>query len=693
MGMMGKMRSLAPWFIITVGGLFVLFMVLSDSNLASFVGQQRNIVGSINGYDVSYQEFAQTVERARNIQQQQGREIDESQMAIFRDQVWDAIVSQKLLEDKIDEFGITVTDEEIRDVLLGPNPPADLRQSFIDSTGAFNREMYENALFDPRNKEILIQLEDRIRQEQMQAKLQDLLFASITVSEDELQRKFIEQNIKMDAEYAFVNSANITDSTVEATDSEIKAYYNEHKDEYKTEEKRKVRYVLFPKQPSAADTAGILEDLTAILTDLQRDTSSFKTYAEIYSEEPYSLDSVALNLIPDGAKELVANAKVGEIVGPALTSEGCIVYKVNGKERAKEPLVKASHILIKGDTQEAKGKANEIYNELINGADFAETAKLKSEDTGSAVHGGDVGWFGKGQMVKEFTDACYSGRIGAVQRPVKTRYGYHIIKVTDKNDRKYIVEKIVKKIVPSGTTLDNLYNQASDFAYLAENNNFDSEAELLKYEVRESYSFNEESKTVPGLGQNTAMIKFAFENSVGATSEVFNLPTGYVVATVSEVEPAGYKDLESVSAQIKNKIIGEKKIEMAKEKAMEIYNAIASSNDLNKAKEVYSKAKVDVAKEFSATGRIPGVGQEYAFADYALTGELNKISQPVVGTRGCYLIKVLNRTKFDSTSYTIQKYTLRSNIERQKKSRIYTEWIAKVKDEADIEDNRYRFWR
>ena len=691
--MMGKMRSLAPWFILTVGGLFVLFMVISDSNVASYFGQQRNIIGSIDGTDITYQDFARALDNARSYQQQQGQDVEESQMPIFRDQVWNAIVMQHLLEEKMKEFDITVTDEEIKDVLLGPNPPADLRQNFIDSTGNFNRAMYESALFDPQNQKILVQLEDRVRQEKMQEKLQSLLFASITVSEEELKRRYMEQNIKVTAEYAFVNSSDIADSLVQLSDSDLRNYYNEHKEDYKVEEQRKVKYVIFKKEPSAVDSNGVFTDLNAILGDLKSDTSSFKTYAEIYSEVPYKMDTLNLQTVPDAAKDLLINAKNGDIVGPVLSNGSYTLYRLVNKTSAGKTLVKASHILIKGDSQETKAKADEIYRKLINGADFAQLAKENSEDPGSAVRGGDLGWFGEGQMVPEFNDACFNGRIGVIQKPVKTNYGYHIIKVTDKNSQKLVVESITKKIVASPTTLDRLYNSANDFSYLANKNDFESEAELMKYEVKESYAFGEKSKSIAGLGQNEALVKFAFDNSIGDVSDAFNVSAGYLVATVSEISPAGYKSFEDVEDNVKTALKNEKKNEMTREKALKIIGVVAQTKNLNMAKEVDPKTKIDVAKDFTVAGRVPGVGNEYGFMEYALEGKLNEISEPIKGARGYYLVKVTERTPFDSTGYSVQKYSIRDNILRQKKQRIYSQWIAKVQAEADIVDNRYKFWR
>jgi len=122
MAMMAKMRSLAPAFILSVGVLFVLFMVISDSNVLEALGARSNNVGSVNGKDISYQEFSNFLDRAiENQKAQTGQEIPEENMDQFRDQVWDAIVTQTLTEYQIKKFGIKVTDEEVRDYILGPN--------------------------------------------------------------------------------------------------------------------------------------------------------------------------------------------------------------------------------------------------------------------------------------------------------------------------------------------------------------------------------------------------------------------------------------------------------------------------------------------------------------------------------------------------------------------------------------------
>ncbi len=107
-------------------------------------------------------------------------------------------------------------------------------------------------------------------------------------------------------------------------------------------------------------------------------------------------------------------------------------------------MVRASHILINkmGSDEKNHEEAMKLYDQLTKGADFAKLAKEYSSDPGSAIKGGDLGWFGKGMMVPEFEKAAFNGRVGVVQKPIKTTYGYHIIKVTGKSNKKYAIEKL-----------------------------------------------------------------------------------------------------------------------------------------------------------------------------------------------------------------------------------------------------------
>ncbi|MBA4406354.1 hypothetical protein C0389_03680 [bacterium] len=598
--------------------------------MTDLITQQKQYVGSIDGEDITYQEYSTTVDNFKKQQEQNGQTIDEAQMDYFRDQVWDALVTQKMMDKKIKEFGIIVTDEEVRDALLGPNPPQWITQNFKDSTGNFNRQAYEGALKDPRNKEIVITAEQQIKTQLVQQKLQSFVSASVTVSDAETKDQYIKQAIKMKASYVMINANTIPDADVRVSDADVKKYYDEHPEEYKQAAARKIKYVLFRKQPSQGDSISIQKNLEAIVTKLKSDTSSFKSYVEIYSERPYSKDTVTLSTIPEQIRNAMINGNKGDVFGPSATPEGYVVYKMIDKAKSKSEQVRASHILIRStaDDKADLNKINDIYNELMKGADFAAIARAKSED-GSKSQGGDLGFFGRGQMVKPFEDACFNGKIGVVQKPIKTQFGYHIIKVVDRSNQDFVVEKIVNKIQPSATTTDKLYQDATDFAYVAKKDGFENEAKGMKYSVVETPPFEEEAFGIAGIGANKALVKFAFENSVGEVSDVYRVQAGHVVAMVSEVTKPGLKNFEEIKAQVKNTVLLKLKLVKAVSIAKDIRAKLGENGDGRIATTVWPSARIDSTTEFTSSGSVPGIGRDFAFTENALKAELNKWSHPL----------------------------------------------------------------
>ena len=692
--MMAKMRSLAPAFILTVGVLFVLFMVISDSNVMEALGGRTNNVGSINGEPVSYQQFQATLDQQREVRKQRGEEISDEQIDQFRDQVWDFVVSQVLIEQQVNKLGISVSDEEVKDIILGDNPPDFLKQSFIDSAGNFNRDLYENALFDPQNEKALINAEQSIRQLRLNEKLQSIVLSSITVTEDEVLRKFKDQNIYVnDAEYSTILFNIFPDSVIQVTDEDVRKYYDENIEKYKEKPQRKLKFVLFDNQPSKKDSQLVYKDLEYVKSNFEgEDTTNFKYYVEIYSSQPYSVDTLAVSSFSPEAIELIKSAKKGDVLGPVAAPEGVALYDFLGSITSDYVIARASHILInnEGDDEKNLAEANKVYNQLIAGADFEKLAIEKSGDPGSASRGGDLGWFGKGKMIKEFEEAVFNGKIGEIQKPVKTSFGYHIIKVTDRSNKKYIVEKIVNPIKQSATTRDERYTSASDFAYLADKNGYEKESGLMNYNSQETGYFTEDAKSIPGIGLNDRLIKWSFENGLNSVSDVYKINRGYLVATISEVKEGGIKPFDDIKDQLKPNVIIEKKLDKARLLAEDLRSKL--NNDLKKITELDPRFTVKNTGRFNSETNIPGVGKNNAFTQAALYEKPNVILEPVKVNTGYYLIKVISRSSFDSTAYSMQSSTIRNNILQQKKNTVVSQWLTALKENADIEDNRYKFY-
>jgi peptidyl-prolyl cis-trans isomerase D len=694
MGMMAKMRNLAPVFIITVGALFVLFMVISDSNVLEALGGRTNNVGSVNGIDISYQEYQLAIERQRESQKQQtGKDVPEEQFDQFRDQVWETLLTEKLIELEVQRLGISVSNQEIKDIILGDDPPAFLKQNFIDSLGRFNREMYEEAIFNPQNEEVLLQAEEIVKQTRYREKLQSLLEAGMTISENEIKRKFIDQNIFMEAQYALFANALFPDSVLNITEKDLRNFYEANPDKFKVNAQRKLSFVFFRNEPSNADSMMVIRNLENVKRMAENDTSDFKYFVDIYSESPYSVDTFTVSGLSGEAIKELKDAKKGSILGPFPSPRGGYeLYHLLNVIPASEKSIKASHILVSqmGDDEANLAEANRIYQELKNGADFAQTAQEYSKDPGSAQNGGDLGWFGKGMMVPEFEEACFSAKVGEIQKPIKTTFGYHIILVTDQSTSKYSVERIINAIQESATTRDAKFTAANDFSFLAKKNGFEKEAELMGYQIQESANFALKSGSIPGLGSNKRLIAFAFENSLNSISEVHRLAGGYVVAKISEVIPEGLEKFQDNQPKVRQLCVVEKQYEKARELATEVMKK--AGNDLNKVNQLDSRIQVGTTGRFNSTTSIPVIGKDNAFIYTSLDMKVGETSGPVRGLRGYFIIHLTDKTPFDSTAYQNQAGMLRNGLIQEKKTASLNAWLSEIKDKADIVDNRHLFY-
>jgi hypothetical protein len=357
-----------------------------------------------------------------------------------------------------------------------------------------------------------------------------------------------------------------------------------------------------------------------------------------------------------------------------------------------ERSVKASHILISqmGDDAANLAEANRVYQELKSGANFTEMAQKFSKDPGSAKNGGNLGWFGKGMMVKEFEEACFSGKVGEIQKPVKTSFGYHIILVTDQSNSKYVVEKINNAVKESATSRDAKFTAANDFAYLAEKNGFEKEAELMSYTIQQTGNFTLKSASIPGLGANKRLVAFAFENSLNSVSEVHRLPNGYVVAKISEVIPDGLEKFEDNQPKVRQLLVVEKQFEKARELATTVMKK--AGNDLNKISQIDSRIQVGMTGRFNSTTSIPTIGKDNALIYSALSMKPGELSEPIKGLRGYYVVKLTDKTPFDSTAYQAQAGILRNSLIQEKKSASLNAWLTGIKEQAAIVDNRYLFY-
>jgi peptidyl-prolyl cis-trans isomerase D len=656
----------------------------------------HDYIGKINDRKISYQEFSELVkQRAESQKTQTGKEPDEQQLTEIREEVWTSLVNQALVDEEITRIGIKVPDQELVDWVKGENPPEFLKKQFIDSTGTFNRAAYESAINDPRNKQIWIQIESGLKKQRMQEKLQSVILSGVRVSESEILQKFTDQNVKYNADYIFFDPNKfVADKDAEVTDSEIEKYYNEHSAEFKVEATRKLKYVKFIEAPSSKDSVSVASEMDDVLKKAT-EGMNFKELASTYSEVPLSDVFFKMGELSPKKEELIFSAKVGTIVGPYTDNDGYHLTKILEEKEGADEYIKASHILISSqgaDTVKALADAKDILNRIKKGEDFSELAKKHSQDPGSGAKGGDIGWFGKGRMVKSFEDACSKTKVNQVVGPVRTPFGYHIIKVTGKNKREIKIADIVVPIKASSQTRSEVSQAAQDFKYLAKENDFVKEAEIAKYQVQETPEFTENG-IIPGIGANRFISKFAFEGKIGDLSEAVSINEGYAVFMISEIKKEGIRPLSELKDALKPRVLKEKKMQLLKSKVELLRKDISNTDSLKTLTSKRADLNVMNTGQFTLSGGIPGIGRDQMLFGGIATQKVGENSKPIEGSRGYYIVRLLEKGTVDPVVYKTQREMLANQLLQTKKNQFLNEWLEQLKKNAEIEDNRDQYFR
>ena len=703
MPIMTRMRDNMPLILILLLVAFLITIVFEwGMDYLGLRSGRSDVIAKINGKTIKVQQYNELVRTiTEQLKTQAGQEPGEAEYARAREQAWQTLLTQELLDEEVSRMGITVTDEEIREWVYGDNPPEDLRRFFVDSTGQFMRQTFEDFLRDP-NKYIqdprgenpeygtkwLTDYEKNLRQRRVQEKLQGVITASIRVGEGEVLQRYLDQYQQFNALYALFDAvALVADDSVTVAESDLRSYYDETIDQYKTEASRKLKYVVFTDAPSAADSAAARRDIDEAAVKA-RSGMDFVELTSMYSEKPDSGSVFRRGELSPAIDQAVFSATVGEVVGPLQDADGYRLFKVLREQEGKDEYVRARHILlpIEGDSAAVRTQALSILKEARSGKDFAVLAATYSKDA-TGKQGGDLGWFKKGRMVPAFETAAFRARTGEIVGPVRTPFGYHLIKVEGRDRRERTIAVIQSKIQASTQTRNDQLDRARDFAATARESDFGKDAQELGFEVRET-QVQGKGGVVPGIGVNENISRWAFDEKLGAVSEPFSVSGGYAVFTLEEKKDEGVRPLEEVKESLRPQVLRKKKIERTVQMASDIRSRLGAGDSLARVHELDPRVSVQPTGVFTLGGVIPGIGRDPSFVGTTAALKVGEISPAVQGTRGAYLIQLLSKGDFDSVAYASQHEMLRGRLLQEKRSRFFAEWLQALKDRADIDDRR-----
>lgn len=696
MAVLAKIRQRSALLIAAIAIALFAF-IIQDLIGKGGLGQNTKDVGSIDGKDISFEDFRVKVSNV----EKSGEGITSTAAA---NRVWEQEVSIALLTSEFDKLGLRVGEKHILEVLkadqnIGKNP------LFLNAAGMFDIAKFKE--YFKSNPAQAQYLKDREKDAELNAKFQiynTLIKSGVYTTESEGKFKYEMEANKVNFAYVAGLYSTIKDSDVKITDAEIVDFMKKNEKKYKADESREIEYVLIEDKASTEDENEVKSKINGLLNGSvvynqatgKNDTlPGFRTTANTIefvnsnSDVPYDSTYIAKKDLPAVDADKLFNLAPGQVYGPYKFGQYYCVSKSMGMKSGVN--AKASHILISYEgtqvpnqkerrtKEQAKAKAEVVLAQVnANPESFLMLAFTSSDDS-SAQQGGDLGYFGPNQMVKPFNDFVFSNGIGTVGL-VETPFGFHIIKITDKQDGIRLAT-VAQKIEASEVTSDRIFTQATKFEMDAADKDFAKVAKDLKLTIAAPVTVKAMDETFGPLGNQRTIVRWAFEDDtkVGAVKRFELANIGHVIAKVKTADKSGLVSITSARPYVEPILKNKKKAELIKAKMTG-----TSLEAIAKAAGTTVQQAVGVTME---NPMLVGAGQEPKVVGNAFALAANKLSAPIEGNTGVYVVKNVSTVKapaLKSHEAYVAKLKAQSASDANRV-------VPALKGNAKIEDNRKQF--
>jgi peptidyl-prolyl cis-trans isomerase D len=716
MSVIQQIRDKAAWLVFGLIALSLIGFLAMDA----FVGKSRifggntNILGTVDGNEIEYPKFQLLVDQMESQYKAQGMQVNDMMSQNIKNQVWNQLVENDVLDKIYKKAGIDVSDKELNDMLAGPNPVQGIKRSFTDpKTGIFDAQgaaatinqltaIYKgNKKTDKSYDQAKLLLEEYEPQwisERERDKYLAMLANSAYVPKWMAEKTIADQSLVASISYVNTPYSTIADSTVKVSDEEISDYVQNHKEQYKQQESRSIAYVTFNAAPTPQDSAGLLK----LLTDLKKEfdtTHNTETFiARNGSDMAFADSYFPKSKIQVPKKDSVFALAKNGVFGPYLDGGDYVLAK-KLDEKIMPDSVRARHILIATvdpktgqptlEDSLAKKKIDSIKNLIDKGGRFDSLAAKLSDDESSKVKGGDLGYFASGTMVKEFNDYCFGGKKGD-KKIVKTQFGYHYIEITDQKNFEpaYKVAYMAKKIEPSNETDQNASGLSSQFAGESRNQTaFEENVKKGNLQKLLAPEIDPTASSIAGLGTNRQLVKWMYDDktSLGDVSDPYTVGDKWVVALLTEINHEGTMRPGKARPVVEPILRNQKKSEL-------IIKKIGVPSSLEAAAKATGQ-QIQKADSISfSSSIIPNVGQEAKVIGCSFNKLLigKPASAPIAGNGGVFVIKVGQVIAKPNPGADMEQ--LRLNQEQQEKSMITYRALEGLKKNATIKDNRSKFF-
>jgi peptidyl-prolyl cis-trans isomerase D len=629
MTMLDRMRRHLGALKWVLGVVCLAFVVFYIPDFLTATASSNETVATVNGQAISSTEFRRAYDaRMESYRAAYGGRINDQmlrQLGIDQ-QILQQMVGERTAVAEAHRLGLSVSDAEVRDAIFAM--PA------FQQNGRFIGEArYVALLKSQRPPMTTTQFESSVRDSLLVQKLQEAISGWITVSNDESDRLYHEQNDKV--KLAVVSlAADKFRAGITPTDAEISAWFNAHKEDYRVGEKRRVRYAM-------VDENAIKAGIKVSNTDI----------------ESYYNDNIQLYSTPE-------QIRVRHIL-----------FKTDGKDDAA-----------------VKAKAEDVLKQAKAGADFAELAKKYSEDEATAKLGGDLDYFSRGRMVPEFDQAAFALKPGEISGLVKTQYGYHIIRM---EDRKAATTKPLADV--QGAIQDQLASQqaaaqAADAIEKLANqvksaSDLDGAAKAAGLTVQQSDYFLP-GEPILGLGPSPQASTAAFALKPGQVSGPVQVTNGYAILALDGTQAPYIPKLDAVKDKVKEDVIKDKATALAREKAQTLDAQLkAKPDDFEK----IVKAAGFEAKTTDMMTRnmpLPDVGTSAALDQAAFSLPVGSVSDPITTDAGVAIIHVVDRQVATADEVTKARDQFQAQLVDDRRNQFFAAYMDKARQRMKIMVNR-----
>jgi peptidyl-prolyl cis-trans isomerase D len=484
------------------------------------------------------------------------------------------------------------------------------------------------------------------------------------------------------------------DSNISNSNDEIREWLDKHRDQYKQEETLSIAYVAFYAAPTSGDSTAILQQLLNLKNDFGASKDAEAFIARNGSEIGFFDSYLAKSKIQVPRKDSILNLPDGGLFGPYLDGNNYVIAKKIA-EKTLPDSVRARHILVATvdpktgqpvlEDSLAKKRIDSIKNLIDKGANFDSLAVKLSDDQGSKIKGGDLGYFAQGQMVKEFDNFCFDGKKGD-KKIVKSQFGYHYIEILDQKtfEPAYKIAYLARKIEASQETDQNASGMANQFAGESRTQKeFDQNIQKLKLQKLLAQDIRPVDFSIPAIGSSRQLVRWIYDAGTGDVSEPNNVGDKYIVAMLTEINHEGTMSPARARLQVEPILKKKKKADL-------IIKKIGNAQTLESVASI-SKQKIQQADSISfSSPYIPSLGQESRVVGSAFDKQLQgkPASAAIEGNGGVFLIKVLNlMAKANNTD----PEELRRRQEQIQQSMAQRQAVEVLEKAANIKDNRGKF--